>query len=178
MNKNLIKILIPVVAIAVIVESLLLFTKANPQTTGPVALPTSVEQQSTTLQWQEINKNEVALMLSSDKDVAVDAVDLYIKYDPSMVVIKSATVNKGFVTPSFKKINPEKGLVVMNFLVSEASGFKLKAGLNVELARLTVEYSKNGTTEFSLGEGTLVVENATAKVLPFNSEKLVINVTQ
>jgi len=95
-----------------------------------------------------------------------------------MVTVSEVTTNADFVEPSFKKVNPEKGMVVMNFLVSEATGFRLTAGTKIEIARLKVNYAKEGEVEFGLGEATLVVENATAKVLPFNSEKLVINISR
>lgn len=187
MSKNTLKILIPLIAILVVVESIVFISKLNspiPKTTGSVALKPSTLQ-PVTLSWDVLTNDasvgtvgEVPLVLTSDKDVFIDAIDLYIKYDPSMVVVSEATTSKAFVIPSFKKVNPEKGMVVMNFLVSEATGFKLAKGAKVEIARLKVNYTKEGKTEFGLGEGTLVVENATAKVLPFNGSKLVINISR
>ncbi len=188
MNKNIVKILIPLVAILVIAESMVLISKlrANNTTpeTGSVELKPATNQPVTLAFEVDTNTakvgslSEVPLFLSSNKDVFVDALDLYIKYDPSVVTVTDSVASKQFVTPSFKKVNPEKGMVVMNFLVSEASGFKLAKGVKVEIARLKVNYTKGGTTEFALGEGTLVVENGSAKMLPFNSEKLVINVSR
>lgn len=187
MNKNALKIIIPLIAILVIAESMVLISKLRTTTnlkTGPVELKPATNQPVTLKFEVDTNTanvgslNEVPLFLSSDKDVFVDALDLYIKYDPSAVVVTEAIAAKSFVAPSFKKVNPEKGMVVMNFLVSEASGFKLTKGVKVEIARLKVNYLKEGVTEFALGEGTLVVENGSAKMLPFNSEKLVINVSR
>ena len=184
MKEKIIKILIPVIAVLVIAESLVLLSKSLAPKTGPVQLPQSTKQ-PVTLKWDMATTSlktgitsEVPLIITSDKDVSIDAVDLYIKYDPSMVTVSDAVTGKTFVTPSFKKVSQGKGMVVINYLVSDAAGFKLKAGQSIVLVRLKVNYIKQGSTQFSLGEGTLVVENATAKVLPFNNDKLVINVSR
>lgn len=186
MNKNVAKVVIPLIAILVIAEGIVFISKLNtPKTEVVPVVEKPAVLQPMTLSW-EVDTNdvkagtigEIPLVLTSDEDVFIDAVDLYIKYDPSAVVVSEALTNADFVEPSFKKVNPEKGMVVMNFLVSEATGFKLAKGDKVEIARLKVNYIKEGSTEFTLGEGTLVVENASAKVLPFNSEKLVINISR
>lgn len=180
----MVKVLIPIIAILVIVESLVLISKYNsPVVTGLVALKTSTNQ-PVSMKWNvestEVkngDSGEVSLILISDKDVFIDAVDLYVKYDQNMAVMEVEAV-KGFVTPSFKKVSPQKGMVVMNYLVSEASGFKLSKGVEVTIAKFKVNYIKSGISEFGIDEGTLVVENGSAKVLPFSSDKLVINVTE
>lgn len=183
MNNKIIKIIIPVVAIIIIAESIMLLTKSTKKVEPVVLEPSKTE--SLSLSWDLVTKDvkvgdmaEVALVLNSESGVAVDAVDLYVNYDPKTMTVLNAVSGKGFVTPSFNKISSEKGMIVMNFLVSEPTGFKLNKGNKVELARFKVNYIKEGMTEFNIGEGTLVVENATAKVLPFNSDKLVINVSR
>jgi len=185
MNKNVVKILIPLIAILVVAEGVVFISKLNtPKTEVVPVVGKPAVLQPISLTWGETNDvfvgsdGELPLFLTSDKDVFVDALDLYIEYDPSMVTVSEVTTNADFVEPSFKKVNPEKGMVVMNFLVSEATGFRLTAGTKIEIARLKVNYAKEGEVEFGLGEATLVVENATAKVLPFNSEKLVINISR
>jgi len=185
MKNNFLKILIPVVAVVVIIESIIFLTNTRPTAvvTGPVELPPAQVNNSLTLQWgSDISEvktgitSEIPLFITSDKDVFIDALDLYINYDPNMIMVDAATPGKSFVVPSFKSVNKEKGMVVMNFLVSEPSGFNLKAGETVQLVSLKTNFIKEGTVNLVLGEGTLVVENASAKVLPFNSDKLVINV--
>jgi hypothetical protein len=186
MNKNLLKILIPVLAVVVIVESIIFLnnTKTVVEVTGPVELPPVTVNNSITLEWgADVGDvktgvtSEIPLYITSDKDVFIDALDLYINYDPNMIAIASATPGKSFVVPSFKSINKEKGMVVMNFLVSQPSGFNLKAGQKVEIVSFKTNFVKEGTVNLVLGDATLVVENASAKVLPFNSDKLVINVS-
>jgi len=182
--------LIPVVAVLIIAESIILLTnnstpvETDSKSTGLVPQSEQVVKKSISLNWDVVTTEvktgtvgEASLFVTSDKDIFVDALDLYVKYDPLMVSVTEAT-SKGFVTPSFKKVSAEKGLVVMNFLVSEATGFKFNKGQKVEIAKLKLNYVQEGTVELSLAEGTLVVENASAKVLPFNSDKLVINVVR
>ena len=55
--------------------------------------------------------------MSSTTDSAIDAIDLYINYDPNIVEVEDVVIGKGLPQPSFKKINAEKGMVVLNFLI-------------------------------------------------------------
>ncbi|MFA7300853.1 MAG: cohesin domain-containing protein [Candidatus Shapirobacteria bacterium] len=192
MNKNVLRILIPIVAILVIIESIILLTN---RATITSVVPNNLETQPTEIKSEVIApitlqlnidaanakvgvNGELPLTIVSDKDLSIDAIDLYIAYEPSKVTVNEIVNGQGFVAPSFKKVSPDKGLVVMNFLISEASGYKLKKGVVTEIAKLKVKYTEDGETMFSVGDGTLMVENASAKVLPFNSNKLVINVTK
>jgi len=188
MKENTLKILIPLFAIVVIVESLMLVSKLvnKPTLTQPETVSEEVETvYPLSLNWDSV-LNEVKtgvttnlpLTLVSTKDEAIDAIDLYVNYDPNIVEVKDVVVGKGLPQPSFKKINAEKGMVVLNFLISDVGGFQLKAGQVAGLVDLKVNFVKEGIAEFTLGEASLVVENTSAKVLPFNNENLVINVTQ
>jgi len=182
MKKNKILLtLIPVVAIVIIIESVI-FLGRSTKKLGPQLLKVG-SNIPVSLNWKAdkevvIGKSdEVILNMTTKKDVAIDAVDLYIKYDPSQVSIEEIVVDKSFVKPSFSKINPEKGLVVVNYLVSAPKGFELKTGTGIDLAKLKVNYLGEGEVSFEVGEGTLVVENGSAKVLPFNSSGLIVKVT-
>jgi len=188
MNQKAINFLIPLFAIVVIIESLVLVAKLTqkPAVTS-VKISTSTNVVSKLNYKWGINLDTVKtgvmtnvplLLTSVDNKVGVDAIDLYINYDPSIAEVVDVTVGKGLPVPTFKKINKEKGLVVLNFLMSDANGFILNKNVAAELINLKVNFLKEGTVDFSLGEASLVVENTSAKVLPFNSEKLVINVTR
>ena len=96
---------------------------------------------------------EVVLKMKTEKEVFVDAVDLYIKYDPLQVTVSNVTFDDSFVKPSFNKISQEKGLVVINYLVSAPKGFGLKTGTGVDLARLKLKYLSEGEVNFEVGEG-------------------------
>jgi hypothetical protein len=179
MKENAMKVLIPLAALLVIIESILLLTKTTKK--NEVILPPG-SKTSVILSW-EGNKNakmgkteEVVLKMKASKEVMIDAVDLYIKYDPTKITVSSFVADKNFVKPSFNKISQDRGMVVVNYLVSETKGYKL-GEKEIELARLKVNYISEGQATFQLGESTLVVENGSAKVLPFNNTNLVINAT-
>lgn len=185
MDKKIIKILIPIVAILVIVESLISMGKFS---TKKIVVDTEIEQQVVaqpiTMKWvgatvgQVGKSGEVSLLVSSDKDLAVDAIDLYVQFDPNLVEMSDYGSGTKFVVPSFKKINSEKGMVVMNYLVSDPKGFEFKTGQEVEIARFKVGYKNQGQARLSLNESTLVVENTSAKMLPFNGDELDINISR
>jgi hypothetical protein len=182
MKKNKILLtLIPVVAIVIIIESVIFLSRSTKKL-GPQLLKVG-SNIPVSLNWKAdkevvIGKSdEVILNMTTEKDVAIDAVDLYIKYDPTKVAINSVAFDNNFIKPSFNKINPEKGLVVINYLVSAPKGFELKTGMGIDLAKLKVNYQGVGEVSFEVGKGTLVVENGSAKVLPFNGSGLIVKVT-
>lgn len=189
MNEKAFRILIPVFAVVVIVESLVLISKL---TKKPV-----VVNNNTVVKEIQINKpinfvwskpietvktgvttNLPLSIVSVDKKIGIDAIDLYIKYDPNIVDVLDVSIEKGFPTPSFKKINKDKGMIVLNFLVNDVDGYVLEKGQTAGLLNIKANFVKSGVVDFTFGDATLVVENTTAKVLPFNSEKLVVNVTR
>lgn len=181
MKKNkILLILIPLVAVVIIIESVIFLSRSTTKK-GPQLLKEG-SKTPVSLSWKansevETGKGEeVVLSMASEKNVAIDAVDLYIKYDPTKVTVDNVTFDAKFIKPSFNKISQEKGLVVVNYLVSAPKGFELKAGAGIDLARLKVSYQSEGEAGFEVGEGTLVVENGSAKVLPFNSSNLIVKV--
>lgn len=187
MNQKAINFLIPLFAIVVIIESLVLVAKLTQKpVVSNVTVSTTKSENRLNYKWgikmdtvkTGVLTNVPLLLTSTDKKVGVDAIDLYINYDPSIAEVTEVTVGKGLPAPTFKRINKEKGLVVLNFLMSDVNGFILNKNVAAELINLKVNFLKEGTVDFSLGEASLVVENTSAKVLPFNSEKLVINVTR
>ncbi len=164
----------------IIIESVILLSRSVAKV-GPQDLKKGSDT-PVSLVWEAnrevvAGKNEeVVLKMKTEKEVFVDAVDLYIKYDPLQVTVSNVTFDDSFVKPSFNKISQEKGLVVINYLVSAPKGFGLKTGTGVDLARLKLKYLSEGEVNFEVGEGTLVVENESAKVLPFNSDSLIVKV--
>jgi hypothetical protein len=189
MNEKTLKVLIPLFAVVVLVESLVLISKLTQKPAVKInnTVPELVDvAKPIDLKWGTkietvktgVTTNIPLSITSVDSKLGVDAVDLYINYDPKIAEVMEVTVGKGFPAPTFKKINNERGLVVLNFLISDVNGYVLNKNLAADLINLKVNFLTEGTVDFSLGEASLVVENTTAKVLPFNSEKLVINVTR
>ncbi len=213
MQKNsLIKILVPVVAVVVIFESVMLVSglinKRNSVERDETASSAKLEvveesitndesKQPPEAQVSEANlelsasssqmvlgsKGEVSAALTTDKQMFLDAVNLYFKYDPAKVLVTGLTFGKGMPKPAFSKISKDKGLVVVNFLVTEPSGLEVPAGKSLELAKFTVEPLVEGSFDIEMSTGkeskesaTMLVEAKTARAVPFASEKLTVNV--
>lgn len=165
------------VAVVVIVESVILFTggKVTPKNVVvnkdiPEVKPTEIIKKSQ-LSFYWINSDKPILMLKADDTVSIDAIDLYISYKGGEVL---SVKNLGDLPkPSFQKISKEKSLVVLNYLVSAADGLKLSAGQEIKVLELEVKNTNN--LKLSIDSKTQVVENGSAKVLPFNSQELIIN---
>lgn len=123
--------------------------------------------------WVETGKNKVVLEMTAKQKAAIDAIDLYIGY--KNMKVNSATNAGELVKPTFSKISTEKSLVVMNYLISETGGLVLEAGQKVKVVELEVSPKSSGSPELFVDGKTQVVENGSAKVLPFNSQNLIIN---
>lgn len=179
-ENQILKTLIPLAAVVIIIESVLLLTRSVAKT-GSKALKEG-SNTPVSLSWKanseaEVGKSEdVVLSMTTGKNVAIDAVDLHIQYDPAKVTVSNLSFDKNIEEPSFSKVNQNKGLVVINYWLSAAKGFELKAGAKIDLARLKVSYLGEGEATFKMVDGTLVIENGSSKMLPFNSDSLVVNV--
>jgi hypothetical protein len=70
-------------------------------------------------------------------------------------------------------------------MISEPSGWKLVKNTSMVLAKFDVTAKKEGVYTFEVStsndskeSATMLVENATSKVLPYSSSKLTINVVK
>ena len=169
-----------VVAIIIMVESVLLLSnnqnKNNEDYNQAKILPTQEVkvEEVVGFDWLQENGKAILVMKAND-EVSIDAIDLYIGYkDLEVVSIK----NLGELPkPSFSKISTEKSLVVMNYLISVTEGFKMVPGQVIRVAELELSSIITEDAELSIDTKTQVVENGTAKVLPFSSKNLIINST-
>jgi hypothetical protein len=164
---------IVLVAVVVIIESVLLLSARKQSVVkeatvvNTVTAPVVVEQKALDFTWLN-EAGKVTLMMKADRAIAVDAIDLYVGYQGGEV---TTVTNLGDLPkPSFQKISKEKSLVVLNYLISAPEGLKLAAGQEIKVIQLTGK-----ETQLSIDPKTQVVENGTAKVLPFNNQNLVIN---
>lgn len=161
---------IVLVSIVIIVESVLLLSnnQNKKQNVEPVKVVTTEEVKNVepviSFTWLDDGKKAV-LQMSSKKSVAIDAIDLYIAYKD--VKINSVTNMGDLPKPSFSKVSTEKSLVVMNYLIPEAEGFKLEAGKTISVAELDFTVLNAETVQISIDPKTQVVENGTVKVLPY-----------
>lgn len=166
---------IVLVTVVIIVESVMLFTNNKPTLKSvdkdiPEVKPTEIIKKDE-LSFYWVNSEKPVLMLKANDSVAIDAIDLYINYQNGEVI----NVNNlgDLPKPSFQKISKDKSLVVLNYLISAADGLKLEKGQEVKVLQLEVKNTAD--LKLTIDGKTQVVENGSAKVLPFNSEDLIIN---
>lgn len=178
--KNKYYFLIALVAVVIIVESLMLLLKdkegsgvvSEKSNVVPTIEDTAVKAESdVSFTWREGDK--VTLLITANREISLDALDLYIDY--SGVGIKTVDSNGGVLpSPTFKRISPEKSLVVLNYLIDNPEGLKLSKGQSVEVLTLGILPKKGENCELKVDAKTQVVENGSSKVLPFNSQDLII----
>jgi hypothetical protein len=208
MNKNnYLKIILPVVAVLVIAESVVFvsgLSKKAPlvdstvvptDTTIPTGTATSARvtpavppmfnltvstknQEMTIGKSYQVEVNSVSLGQKS-----LDAVNVYIKYDPTAFDVSNLVFDTKLPKPVFSKVSLQKSVVVVNYLISEKNGLVVKANENLALVKFTVKPKKTGNHSFEISSGneakesvTMLVENATSKALPYSSNKLTVNV--
>jgi len=203
-ENNLIKILIPLIAVVVVFESIVLVTnlnkgvKTNTDTTNQVtgseeAQSTSSETVPLELVFETETKDmkvgksyKVSVNLLGKEEKSVDGIDLYVKYDSELVDISNLLFsNKNLPQPAFSKASTLKDVVVANFLVSEKDGFLIKKDEVNNLMTFTVTPKKVGQMTFEISTGndlkesvTMFVESSTGKTLNFSSNKLEVNLTK
>ena len=203
-ENNLVKYLVPIVAVIVLIESVLLINnlrnrnlsvKNSPQmVTAKVtaSVPTkpavkapvySLEIVSSTKEMKVGVPATMEVTMTGNSARALDALDLYLKFNASAFDVTNLSFDKKFPVPAFAKVSTTKNLIVANFLVSNPSGLKLDANEKISLAKFQIRPKVSGNFDFEISTGneakesvTMFVENATAGVLPFVSNKLTVNV--
>lgn len=192
MNKEkVIKFLIPLVAVVVIIESVVLVSGSlRKESTEMLVADGQVEESKSVEMKLVADKSElvvgeklsVDLMVVADKDLAVDAFDAYIKYDPQLVDVSGLVFGDGLPKP-LSKISREKGLVVVTYLIDEPAGYQMVPGVELNLAKFVVTAKKAGlvdleiaTSPSSEGSVSMVVESANSEVMPLAVSGLKINV--
>lgn len=169
-----------IVAIVIMVESVLLLSnnqsKKNENSNQVKILPTQEvnSEEIVSFDWLQ-EKGKAILVMKANKEVAIDAIDLYIGYKD--VKVNSIKNLGNLPKPSFSKVSTEKSLVVMNYLISAAEGFKVMPEQYIRVAELELSTINTESAELFIDTKTQVVENGTAKVLPFSSKNLIINST-
>lgn len=198
MDNKYLKILIPVIALLVILESVILISRAtqkkaevpvdsNSSMTEEVVenevsvLEFMFETESNTMQVGRASTVKVNILPKADYNL--DAVELYVKYDPEVMTISGLDYDRSLPKPTFSKVSTEKGMVVANFLISEEEGFAVYSGVVQGLIsfKVTPLVAGNYTLEVNKAaagqeSATLVVDNGSKNALPFSSNKLDINV--
>jgi len=200
MKKNYIKIILPIIAVLVIAESVVLVSGLNKNTqvvdekslTEPVVTKSVTPEGPVMFDLVMATKNkemsvgkdyqiEVSSLVKSG--VGLDAVNLYIKYDPLAFDVSNLVYGTKLPKPTFSKVSLQKSMIVVNYLISEKNGLKVTENENLSLLKFTARPKKAGNYSFEISSGngteesvTMIVENATSKALPYSSNKLTVNV--
>ena len=193
-QKKYLMFLIPLVAVVVIVESIVLVSGLNKnQTTNlPVeVLPTKTPPVLDIVfggkaQMKLGESGDVEVSVISKNDYAVDSIDLFIKYDKSAFDLANLTAGKTLPKPSFSKISDKTSLVVVSYKITEAEGFRIIQGEPLSLAKFRVTPKKAGTFAFEVNTGEAGKESVTMfvktgrpiTILPFSSNKLTVEVAR
>lgn len=202
--NDTVKFLIPLVAVVVIIESVVLVTGVLRKGTGSVVdntvvvngtkvspvvtvvkTPTMVDLvfEVGTRTMNVGKQYPVSLNMLTKKDYQVDTFDVYVKYDPLAVDVSGLTFDKRLGKPAFSKISKDKGLIVANVYMSDPKGVKVAMSEVLKMMSFSVTPKKSGLTTLEVSAGnangesaTMLVENGTSKVIPFSSNKLEVTV--
>ena len=202
-QNNLIKILIPVVAVVVVIESIILVSSLNKEVkTSDVSQEVTNEITKTEVSNEEpvadfifetdtkemkIGKSyKVDLNLAGKSGGDFDAMEIYIKYDPEKVAVSKLVGDKDFPEMTKNsKIDSKTGLISSVFLWGIGEVGSIKSDQTSSILSFMVTPKVEGVTEMDLVTGstdsksvTMIVEASTSKVLPFLGNKLEINVTK
>ena len=193
MNKtNILRILIPLVAVLVIVESIYLATSLvdkNNQVKEVAQNPTLDKTININLVSQPQNyvkgkPFEVKVVMEAESDVLVDALNLYVQYDPEQMTVSELTSLEAMPQPTFAKISDKKDMIVLNYYI-ESDGYAFLAKNPIEVASFMVTPLVTGEIKMDLSTGvidkdsvTMIVENGTSQVVPFVANNLRIEVLE
>lgn len=191
-QKKYLMFLIPLVAVVVIVESIVLVSglKRDQSTNTPISVqPTKtpavldiVFSGKTSMVLGETSDIEVSVI--GKNDYAVDSIDLFVKYDKSAFDLGDLTTGDILPKPNFSKISDKTSLVVVSYKIAEAEGFRIIKNEPLSLVKFKVTPTREGIYTFEVNTGDVNKESETMFVktgrpittLPFSSNKLTIQV--
>jgi hypothetical protein len=202
MNKDkILKYLVPVVAVVVLGESVMLISGMGnkggikPVEPGVNVEPAKMEEsvkgnevynikiESDKTEYKVGESGNVRVVMVGNVDKALDSINAYVKYDPSAFEASNMEFDQKLPAPAFSKVSTLKSLLVANFLIADPDGLKLIAKEELLVMSFNIKALKAGAYNFEISTGkemkesaTMIVENGTSKPLAFSSNKLSVNV--
>jgi hypothetical protein len=200
-KENIIKILIPLVAIVVVIESVTIISKLNntTQSNNPVSqteeiMPTEeVKSPVASFIFETDSKKMVVgkpytvnLSLTGIENVDLDAMELYIDYDPEKVTVSKLTTDENLPQLTQNSgIDSETGLISSMFLWDVGETYSVKTDETTLILSFVVtpkveDISRiNLLTKGSTDESTsIIVESLTSEPLNFLANNLEIDTTK
>jgi hypothetical protein len=208
MNKNILKYIVPIIAVLVVVESVILIARLTGNNTADnqtvqtkVTEPTAnvPDQVSKNLgqpvfevvidtpisTWKAGEAQKVVIKLNSLEERALDALSVFVKYDSGKFEVDNITYDVKLPKPITLKASAKTNLVVGNFMVAESGGLKLSKGDSLALLQFDIVPKEAGEFTFELStsqdskeSATMFVETMTSKELAYSGNKLTVSVTQ
>jgi len=209
MNKEMLKYLVPVVAVLVVVESVVLISKLTKKPATEEIVPEiAIEQSGGVVDQPQASqetlppvfevvfgadnknlkvgeKSRVEVNLLSKGDYELDALSLFIKYDPEAFEVANLSYDERLPNPLIMKASSKAKLVLANFMVTDPGGLKVTNGDTIGLLQFDITPKKDGNFDFEIStskdskeSATMFVETATSKDLPYSSNKLTVSVTK
>ncbi len=203
-DNEILKLFIPLVAVVVIFESVLLVSKLTNKTPSVPRTVNNVSVNEAGSSAQVSENKPVALdllfgtktkemkvgqsyavevdMLGKD-NYSFDGADLYVKYDPSAFNVSNLSFDSKIPKPTFSKVSQQKGMVVANYLFPSQNGYRIAKNEFASVMKFDVTPKKLGNFDFEITTGnqdkesaTMFIESVTSQALPFSSNKLNVNV--
>ena len=199
-NRDVFKVLIPILAVIIIVESVLVVSRLTESRSVDVSNlneDSYVEQETQVVPKTDVkasfifsvedgqigvgDKKRVTLEIVPKEDFSLDAMDLYIGFKTDSLELSDLEEESGLKATA-KRISDKAGVVLTNFWIMEEEGYRFEAGKAVKLISFLVEPKLAGTQELSImetgDEVTKLVSSLEGEVITYGflAEKLVINV--
>ncbi|MFA6185328.1 MAG: hypothetical protein WCT51_00420 [Candidatus Shapirobacteria bacterium] len=194
MNNKIIKMLVPVIAVVIIFESVVLVSNLEKSTTATVVgnvtpMVTVTEEEkvnsfdvnfSTDETQMKIGKKyKVLVKLMPKENYNLNALDLYVKFDPAMVAVSNLVSSKDLVTPDLIKVSDKKNVAALNYLFTDKNGMAFTRDKEVTVLTFTATPKIVGSSFFEISTGdsegdsvTMFVDKNTSKGLFFTGSKL------
>lgn len=124
----------------------------------------------------------VTVNLLPKKNLAVDGVEVFVKYPVGQVTVTGMKDGKGMPKSVLNMVSEKTSTLIGRYLMTGAA-LQLVDSQLVEVLTFEVQPIKVGTFSLEISTGTestettsLVVENTTARAIPYESNKLTITV--
>jgi hypothetical protein len=125
----------------------------------------------------------VILKALSATDNAIDAVSLYIKYDKEAFAVSGLEFSDKLPKPGYSKISDKVGMIIVHYFITDSNGLSVKKDESFDLLGFEIVPKKSGDFKFEISTGndgldsvTMIVDNATTKLLPISSNALNVEV--
>jgi len=182
MNNKIIKMLVPVIAVMIIIESIVLVSNLEKNTTATVVdkvTPTVTVTEEEKVNSFEVNfstdetqmkigkKYKVLVKLTPKDNYNLDALDLYVKFDPTMVNISSLISSKDLAIPNLIKVSDKKDVIAMSYLFLDKDGVVFTKDEETTLLTFTVTPKVVGLSSFEISTGDSEGDSVTTASSPF-----------